>query len=107
MSNRRLALTLFACLFAAQAAFLSLGLVLPHIAHAFGAQTATAGQLRGVSGLAGAATAIVLIGGGARLGTQRLLVLGLGLLAASAVASAAAPSLVALGAAQAAGGVGA
>jgi predicted MFS family arabinose efflux permease len=107
MSNRRLALTLFTCLYAAQAAFLSVGSVLPEIAHAFGAHTATAGQLRAVSGLAGAATAIVLVAGGSRLGVHRLLVAGLGLIAASSVFSAAAPSLVALAAAQAACGVGA
>jgi predicted MFS family arabinose efflux permease len=107
MSTRRLALTLFTCLYAAQAAFLSIGSVLPQIAHAFGAHTATAGQIRAVSGLAGAATAIVLIGGGSRLGIHRLLVAGLSLIAASAVVSAAAPSLVVLGAAQAACGVGA
>src|SRR3954447_19529384 len=107
MSNRRLVLMLFTCLFAAQAAVLSLGLVLTHIAHAFGAQTATVGQLRGASGLAGAATAIVLIGGGSRLGVRRLLVAGLGLLATSAVLSAIAPSLLVLGAAQVACGVGA
>src|SRR4051812_13399789 len=107
MSNRRLALTLFTCLFAAQAAFLSVGLVLPQIAHTFGAQTSTAGQIRAVSGLAGAATAIALIAGGSRLGVHRLLGAGLSLIAASAVLSAAAPSLVVLGIAQAACGVGA
>src|SRR4051794_1765316 len=107
MSNRRLALTLFTCMYAAQAAFLSVAPVLPQIAHAFGAHTATAGQLRAVSGLAGAATAIVLVGGASRLGIHRLLLAGLGLIAASAALSAAAPSLVALAAAQAACGIGA
>src|SRR4051812_10582135 len=105
MSTRRLKLTLFVCLFSAQAAFLSLVLVLPRVAHAFAAQTATAGQIRGLSGLAGAATAIFLVGGGSRLGVHRLLVSGLGLIATSALLSAAAPSLAVLGAAQVAGGV--
>src|SRR4051812_9001696 len=107
MSHRRLALLLFTCLFAAQAAFLSLSLVLPHVAHAFGAQIATAGELRAASGLAGAATAIVLVTTGSRFAVRRLLFTGLSLIAASAVGSAVAPSLFVLGIAQVAGGVGA
>ena len=91
----------FLCLFAAQAGLLTLSPILPSVAHDFGVSTAAAGQLRTVAGLSGgiAAIGVVLVGG--RVGLRRLLFAGNGLLALGSVASAAAPSLIALAAAQA------
>jgi MFS transporter, DHA1 family, inner membrane transport protein len=91
----------FVCLFAAQAGLLTLSPILPSVAHDFGVSTAAAGQLRTVAGLSGgvAAIGVVLVGG--RVGLRRLLFAGNGLLALGSVASAAAPSLIALAAAPA------
>src|SRR5262245_48313367 len=54
------AVVLFACLFASQAALLVLSPTLVDIAHEFGVSTATAGQLRSLSGLTGGITAVLL-----------------------------------------------
>ena len=49
---------LFLCLFVSQAALLVLSPVLPEVARELGVSTATAGQLRSLSGLTGGATGI-------------------------------------------------
>jgi len=96
---------LFLTLFAAQSGVLVLSPLLTGIAKEFEVSTATAGQLRTVSGLTAAvvALAVPLVGGRARL--RSFLLAGLGVLAAANLASAAAPSIWALGAAQVAMGV--
>jgi MFS transporter, DHA1 family, inner membrane transport protein len=94
----------FVCLFAAQAGLLTLSPILPDVARDFGVSTGAAGQLRTLVGLVGgiAALAVVFVGGRVRLRT--LLLAGNGLLVLGSLASAAAPSLIALAAAQAAVG---
>ena len=57
---RQPSLVLFLCLFTSQAALLVLSPVLPEIAHEFGVSTATAGQLRAISGLAGGLVAVLV-----------------------------------------------
>ena len=52
--------TLFLCLFVSQAAMLVLSPVLPDVAHDLGVSTATAGQLRSISGATGGLTAIAI-----------------------------------------------
>jgi len=91
---------LFVCLFAVQASFLTVAPILPELAREFGVSTATGGQLRTVSGLAGAIAAIVAIVLRRRANVRQLLTIGLVALATGAVASAAAPSFAALAAAQ-------
>ena len=51
---------LFLCLFVSQAAMLVLSPVLPEVARDLGVSTATAGQLRSLSGLTGGVTAVLL-----------------------------------------------
>jgi predicted MFS family arabinose efflux permease len=92
--------TLFLCMFAGQAAFLVLAPILPEISREFGISTATAGQLRLVSGAAGGLAALALAPLARRLDLSGLLVLGLGLLAGGSLASALAPSFAVLAAAQ-------
>jgi predicted MFS family arabinose efflux permease len=96
----------FACLFAAQSGLLVLSPILPEIAREFGISTATAGQLRSISGLTGGLTAVVLAVLPRRRGLRDLLSAGAGLVALGSVLSAAAPSFAALAAAQAVLGVG-
>jgi MFS transporter, DHA1 family, inner membrane transport protein len=91
---------LFTCLFAVQASFLTVAPILPELARDFGVSTATGGQLRTVSGLAGVVAAVVAIVVRRRAGVRRVLTVGLAALALGAVASAAAPSFAALAAAQ-------
>ena len=91
---------LFTCLFAVQAAFLTIAPILPELSREFGVSTAAGGQLRSVSGLAGLAAALVTIAFRNRIGVQRLLTWGLAALTAGALLSAAAPSFPALAAAQ-------
>jgi MFS transporter, DHA1 family, inner membrane transport protein len=102
----RPAITLFLSMFAGQAGFLVLAPILPEVSHEFGVSTATAGQLRLVSGIAGGLTAIALAPLARRLDLRGLLSLGLALLAAGSLASAAAPSLAVLVGAQVAIGSG-
>ena len=94
----------FVCLFAAQTGLLTLGLSLPHIARDFGVSTAEAGQLRTIAGLAGGIAALTVVLAGKRIGLRKLLLAGNGLLGLGSIASAAAPSFVALAAAQVAVG---
>ena len=96
----RPAITLFLSMFAAQAGLLALAPILPQVSHQFGVSTATAGQLRLVSGIAGGLTAIALAPLARRLDLRGLLSLGLSLLATGSLASAAAPSFTVLAGAQ-------
>ena len=90
----------FVSLFAAQAGLLTLSPILPSVAGDFGVSTAAAGQLRTLVGLVGGITALAVVFVGSRIGLRRLLLAGNGLLGLGSVASAAAPSLIALAAAQ-------
>jgi predicted MFS family arabinose efflux permease len=91
---------LFTCLFAVQAAFLTVAPILPELSREFGISTAAGGQLRAVSGLSGAAAALLTIAVRRRMCVRRLLTWGLSALAAGSLASALAPSFAALAAAQ-------
>lgn len=93
---------LFATMFTSQASFLVLTAILPEIAGDFGVSTATAGQARTLAALTGGVTALALGRLGRRLGVEKLLLLGLSLVAVGSVASALAPSLAAFVCAQAA-----
>jgi predicted MFS family arabinose efflux permease len=97
---------LFTCLFAVQAAFLTIAPILPELSREFGVSTAAGGQLRSVSGLAGLAAALVTIAFRRKIGVRRLLTWGLTALATGALLSAAAPSFAALAAAQVPVGLG-
>ena len=94
----------FVCLFAAQAGLLTLSPILPSVARDFGVSTAAAGQLRTLVGLTGGVTALAVVVVGRRVGLRRLLLAGNGLLVVGSAASALAPSLLALAAAQVAVG---
>jgi predicted MFS family arabinose efflux permease len=91
---------LFLCLFASQAALLVLSPILPEVAREFGVSTATAGQLRAISGLIGGATAILLAVLPWRPGLRDILAAGAALVALGSAASAAAPSFAVLAVAQ-------
>lgn len=91
-------------MFAAQAGLLSLGPVLPDVAHEFGVSAAAAGQLRTLSGLAGGAAAVAVALLGSRLGLRGMLIAGHLMLALGTLGSAAAPNLALLAVAQAAVG---
>jgi predicted MFS family arabinose efflux permease len=97
---------LFLCLFASQAGMLVLSPILPEVAREFGVSTATAGQLRAVSGATGGITALLLAIAGCRPGLRTLLSAGTALIAAGSAASAAAPAFAVLAAAQAVAGIG-
>jgi MFS transporter, DHA1 family, inner membrane transport protein len=99
-------LVLFACLFASQSGLLVLSPILVDVAREFGVSTATAGQLRSISGAMGGVTALVLATAPRRPGLRALLSLGAALLALASALSAAAPSFAVLAAAQAVLGVG-
>src|SRR5919199_4015854 len=97
---------LFACLFASQSAMLVLSPTLVEVARELGVSTATAGQLRSISGATGGATALILATAARRAGLRELLSAGAGLVVLASALSAAAPSFAALGAGQALLGVG-
>src|SRR5215218_6755482 len=97
---------LFACLFASQSALLVLSPTLIDVARDFGVSTATAGQLRSISGATGGVTALVLATAPRRPGLRELLSLGAALVALGSGLSAAAPSFTVLAAAQGVLGVG-
>jgi predicted MFS family arabinose efflux permease len=103
---RQPSLVLFLCLFTSQAALLVLSPALPEIAREFGVSTATAGQLRAISGLSGGLVALLVAVAPRRPGLRDLLSSGAVLVAIASVASAAAPSFAVLGAAQALLGIG-
>jgi predicted MFS family arabinose efflux permease len=96
----------FLCLFASQAAMLVLSPVLPDVARELGVSTATAGQLRSLSGLTGGATAVLLALAPRRPGLRDLLSAGAALVTAGSALSAAAPSFAFLAAAQGVAGIG-
>jgi DHA1 family inner membrane transport protein len=98
--------SLFLSLFAAQAAIVAVSPVLAEVAADLDVSTATAGQLRAVSGLAAGVAALSMGALTARAGLRATLLLGLGALAAGSLASAAAPSFAALAAIQVAVGAG-
>jgi hypothetical protein len=79
--------------------------ILPEVAREFGVSTATAGQLRAVSGATGGITALLLAAAWRRPGLRTLLSAGTALIAAGSAASAAAPTFAVLAAAQAVVGV--
>jgi predicted MFS family arabinose efflux permease len=97
---------LFLCLFCSQAALLVLSPILPDIAREFGVSTATAGQLRSISGAAGGLTAVLLALAPRRPGLRELLSAGASLVALGSLLSAAAPSFAVLAAAQGVLGIG-
>lgn len=96
----RAATTLSACLFASQAGTLVLTPILVEVAADFDVSTATAGQLRTISGAVAAATAICVGYLAGRLGLNRLLLAGLVTLAFAAALSAVAPTFAVLAIAQ-------
>lgn len=93
-------LTLFAGLFAAQAALIAMAPVLTQAASDLGVSTAAAGQLRTVAGFAAGATALGVGLASARIALGRLLLGASALLVVGALASAAAPSFAWLVVAQ-------
>jgi MFS transporter, DHA1 family, inner membrane transport protein len=99
-SPRATGATLGLCLAASQAAVLVLTPVLPTVAADLDVSTATAGQLRTISGLSAGATALCTGLLAARIGLRDLVAAGLALLAAGAVASALASGFALLAAAQ-------
>jgi DHA1 family inner membrane transport protein len=97
---------LFLCLFASQAGMLVLSPILPDVAREFGVSTATAGQLRSISGATGGLTAVLLAMARRRPGLRDLLSAGATLVALGSALSAAAPTFAVLAAAQGVLGVG-
>jgi predicted MFS family arabinose efflux permease len=100
------ACVLFLCLFASQAGMLVLSPILPEIAREFGVTTATAGQLRSISGLTGGLTAVAIAVARRRPGLRELLTAGAVLVAIGSALSTAAPSFLLLAAAQGLLGIG-
>jgi predicted MFS family arabinose efflux permease len=97
---------LFLCLFAGQASVLVLSPILVDIGRDLDVSTATVGQLRTISGLVAAITALLLGRLAARAGLRDLLLAGCALLALGCVASASAPTYTLLALAQVPTGVG-
>ena len=91
---------LFLCLLAGQAGAIALSPVLAEVAADLNVSTALAGQLRTIAGLVATVTALTLGRLGARLGLGRQLLAGSILLAFGSLASAAAPGIGLLAAAQ-------
>jgi predicted MFS family arabinose efflux permease len=98
---RRAATTLALCLFASQAGTLVLSPILVEVARDFDVSTATAGQLRAISGSVAAATALGVGALAARVGLRRLLLGGLAGLGFASALSAAAPTFAFLAVSQA------
>jgi MFS transporter, DHA1 family, inner membrane transport protein len=101
----RATVVLFLSLFATQAALLVLTPILPLVARDFGVSTATAAQLRSISGVVAGGVAVWVALRSRPRPLRDLLALGLGLLAASCLISAAAPSFAVLAVAQVGVGV--
>jgi MFS transporter, DHA1 family, inner membrane transport protein len=97
---RAVSATLFVCLFAGQAALITMSPVLADAAGDLDVSTAAAGQLRTITGLAAGITALLLGSVAGRFGLGRQLLLGSALLAAGSVASAVAPTFALLALAQ-------
>lgn len=100
MNTGRVSAVLFLCLFAGQAGAIALSPVLVEVARDLDVSTATAGQLRTVAGLVAGLTALALGRLGARFALSRQLLGGSLLLALGSLASAGAPSIGLLAAAQ-------
>ena len=100
MAERRITLSLFLCVFAAQSGAIALSPVLAAVAAEFDVSTAAVGQLRSVAGLAAGVASLALPAAVRRLGLSRLLRAGAALLALASLASAAAPTLPLLAIAQ-------
>jgi predicted MFS family arabinose efflux permease len=100
IAGRGPAAVLFLSLFAAQAAVIALSPVLVEVAADFEVSTATAGQLRTVSGLAAGLTALAVPRLSQRAGLRTLMLAGVSVIAVGSLASAAAPSFEVLAAAQ-------
>ncbi len=105
-SRRTVAVTLLLCLAASQAAILVLTPVLPALASDLDVSTATAGQLRTVSGLSAGLTALFAGLLASRVGLRELLGAGLAVLAVSSAISAAAPDFAVIALAQLGIGIG-
>jgi len=97
---RAIGVTLLLCLAASQAALLVLTPLLPSVASDLDVSTATAGQLRTISGLAAGATAVLAGLIAAHVGLRELLGVGLALLAFGSTMSAAAADFALLAVAQ-------
>src|SRR5215212_127027 len=89
---------LFACLFASQSGLLVLSPILVDVAREFGVSTATAGQLRSISGATGGVTALILATAARRPGLRELLSTGAALVVLGSGLSAAALSFAMLAA---------
>jgi len=100
VAERRITLSLFLCVFAAQSGAIALSPVLAAVAAEFDVSTAAVGQLRSVAGLAAGVASLALPAAVRRLGLSRLLRAGAALLALASLASAAAPTLPLLAIAQ-------
>ncbi|MDQ3671954.1 MAG: MFS transporter [Actinomycetota bacterium] len=105
-SRRAVAVTLLLCLAASQAGILVVTPVLPSLASDLDVSTATAGQLRTVSGLSAGLTALVAGLLATRVGLRELLGAGLVALAVSSAISAVAPGFVVIAVAQIGVGIG-
>jgi len=105
-SRRAISATLFLGLAASQAAVLVLTPVLPTLAADLDVSTATAGQLRTISGLTAGVTALLVGLLASKIGLRELLGVGLALLGLASVASAVAPSFAVIAVAQLGIGVG-
>jgi predicted MFS family arabinose efflux permease len=103
---RRVAAVLFLSLFSAQAAVIALSPVLSRVAADLGVSTATAGQLRTLSGLAAGIAALAVPRAARRLSLRTLMLAGTSLIGAGSLMSAAASGLAVLAAAQILLGVG-
>jgi predicted MFS family arabinose efflux permease len=100
VGHRAVGAVLFVCLFAGQAGAIALSPVLAQVARDLDVSTAAAGQLRTVAGLVAGVTALALGRLGARVTLRRQLLGGSLLLALGSLASAAAPGIGLLAAAQ-------
>lgn len=105
-TQRRIALSLSLCVFAAQSGLIVLSPVVARVAADFNVSTAVVGQLRSVAGFAAGLASLALPAMARRLGLARLLRVGAILLAAASLASAVAPTLAVLALCQLPLGVG-
>jgi MFS transporter, DHA1 family, inner membrane transport protein len=99
-NHRKVSITLFVALFAAQSAVIAMSPVLAEAASDLHVSTAAAGQLRTITGIAAGVTAILLGGAAARITLRLQLLAGSVLLALASFASAIAPSFAFLAVAQ-------
>jgi DHA1 family inner membrane transport protein len=97
---RKVGITLFAVLFAGQSAVIAMSPVLAEAAADLHVSTATAGQLRTITGIAAGVTAVLLGVVATRIDLRRQLVGGTVLLGLGSLASAAAPDYTLLAVAQ-------